>query len=241
MKGEAKMQNKVKDYIESIQGDIKEVLLKNGAIIIDSHLVLTSGKHSPGYIDLRKLAGKSTDIGKIGAMLGETIQRQVGNADYYCDEGFLLVGPETMGRSLAHETACLITDKSVRTNHVWCEQNADKTAMCWNPKIDFADIVAEQHCIIVDDVLTTAKTLMQTINLIRNSGGIVEGAVVVIRRDSTITAEIVDIPWLIALYEVDLQSYDSDNCPLCAKQIPMLLHPGHGHEWIKDHSGYPTA
>ena len=226
--------------IGSAQGNLMDLLNTGDAVFINKHLVLTSGKHSDGYINLRKLAGKSRNLTAIGYNLCDLIHEQTKDTDYV-KNSFILVGPETMGRSFAHETARALNEDEQITDYVWCEANADKTAMQWNSKMEFAGIVAGQHCIIVDDVLTTAKTLKQTVDLIRATGGIVEGAVVVVRRDPNVTAEIVGIPWISALCEVDLQSYEPDSCPLCQKKIPMMLHPGHGHEWIKDHPGYPTV
>lgn len=239
------MTNACAAYLQSIQSGLKDILNQNGAVISQSHLVLTSGKHSDGYINLRKLGGKTEENITIGAYLGNVISLQTkGSESLFNEDPIIIVGPETMGRSFAHETAYAcrhIIEQKYRANYVWCEPNDDKTAMQWNSKLEFATIVAGQHCFVVDDVLTTAKTLNQTLELIRNTGGIVDGVVVVIRRNPEVTAEAVDVPWLIALYEVDLQSYEPDNCPLCQRQVPMMLHPGHGHEWIKDHPDYPTV
>lgn len=229
------------DY--NTQNGIEAILSQNGAIISKSHLVLTSGKHSDGYINLRKLAGETESMVNISGYISEAVTAQIEATDYTENETIVIVGPETMGRCFAQEVAfnlnCELESLDVR--YVWCEPNADKTAMRWNSKLEFPDIVSGQHCIIVDDVLTTAKTLKQTVDLIKSTGGIVDGVVVIVRRDLNIIAETVDVPWLIALYEVNLQSYESNNCPLCQRKVPMMLHPGHGHEWIKDHPGYPTT
>lgn len=232
------MSNSIKDYIANIKEDIEGILTRNAAVISGAHLVLTSNDHSDGYINLRKLAGKSVELATIGGFLGEAINLQVEDAEY--KNNFLLVGPETMGRSFAHEAAYSCND-TTNTDYVWCEPNADKTAMQWNAKLDFAERITGQHCIIVDDVITTATTLKQTVELIKASGGIVEGAIVVVRRNASVTAEAVGIPWLIALYEVNLQNYHPDHCPLCAQKVPMILRPGHGHSWIKEHPDYPVA
>lgn len=239
------MTNQCKSYLDSIQKELQSILNQNGAVISQSHLVLTSGKHSDGYINLRKLGGKIENNITIGTYLGNVISMQTMESKTLLnEEPIIIVGPETMGRSFAHEAAYAcrhIIKQKYHANYVWCEPNADKTAMQWNSKLEFATMVAGQHCFIVDDVLTTAKTLNQTVKLVRDTGGIVDGVVVVVRRNPEITAEVVDVPWLIALYEVNLQNYEPDNCPLCQQQIPMMLHPGHGHEWIKDHPDYPSV
>lgn len=210
---------------------ILDILEAQGAIITDGHVVLTSGKHSAGYINLRKLAGRRDAMADVGEIISQNIHKHT-NAG---SKDILLVGPETMGRNLAQEVAHINGN-----DYVWCEPNSDKTAMQWNQKLDFEEVIKGRRCIILDDVLTTAQSLLQTINLIRSSGGEVKGAVVIIRRNVEISAGVLGIPWLESLQDIGIPAYNAEKCPLCAEKKPIWLHPGHGYEWIKDHPDYPT-
>lgn len=231
-------QKDYRQYIADNHEYIELLLQDNECIISNSHLVLTSGKHSDGYINLRKFAGRTNANLELGSCLGGLIQCLIPK---WSHQQIILIGPETMGRTFLHEAAYNSSTDEQEILYAWCEPNTDKTAMQWNPKLEFADMVKGKTCIIIDDVLTTAKTLTQTIDLIRSSDAEVGGAVVVVQRNPDITAESLGIPWLTALYSINLNSYEPNECPLCKKRIPMLLHPGHGYTWIKNHPEYPTT
>jgi orotate phosphoribosyltransferase len=96
---------------------------------------------------------------------------------------------------------------------------------------------------IVDDLLTTGSSIRQVVRLIEEYGGIVVGAAVVVRRSPNVIAEDCNVPELGVLAEAPpgFAAYDPEDCPLCASKVPVVLRPGHGHEWIKEHPGYPTV
>jgi orotate phosphoribosyltransferase len=115
----------------------------------------------------------------------------------------------------------------------------------WNPKLNFAEMIDGARCYIVDDLLTTAKSVKLAKQLIEATGGKVEGVVVVVRRSQEVTAEAADVPWLYALLDVDgfntWAANENEPCVLCQALVPMKLRPGHGHEWAKGHPDYPTT
>lgn len=231
---------------EIIQNEVREILERNHAMISNAHLVLTNGKHSSGYVNLRQLAGKIDELDDIGSDISDMILERLISLSSnnqpdspiisYITGNIVIVGPETMGRSLAHATTANSDIASIM--YAWCKPSED--GMQWDPKLNFADRIKDHHCFIVDDVLTTAKSIKQTADLIRATGGTVEGAVVVVRRNTSITAETIGIPWLESLLDIDLPLYSSDTCPLCQQRVPMWAHLGHGRAWIKNHPDYPV-
>lgn len=234
----------IQKYLKEIHGSMQELLINQQAIISNSHLVLTSDHHSDGYINVRMLAGSSEAMDQIGYSAYYVINL-IESADCHNPsyDDVMIVGPETMGRSLAQATSeNFLAYEKIDVPYVWCEANAGKTAMQWNSKMPFAERIAGKRCYIVDDVLTTAKTTSQTIQLIEDSGGIIAGVIVAVQRNASTTAETLAVPWLIPLYQVELQDYDPKkcSCPLCERRVPIRLHPGHGHEWIENHPDYPT-
>lgn len=225
-------------------------LRQHDSIITDSHLVLTSGKHSDGYINLRVIASQTKALLKIGEMMAAAIKlhEEMLAIHHFVDaRPIVIVGPETLGRTLAEFTAAHLglsnylawCDMKKDNNHEWAE---------WNQKLNFPEIIQGTRCYIVDDLLTTGKSIKLTEQLIKETGGEVVGVLTVVRRDAKVTAETLDIPWLNPLLEFEslLQSgkfnvYDPDGCELCKDRVPMRLRPGHGHEWTKDHPDYPTC
>lgn len=225
---------------------LEQKLREFNAIITDSHLVLTSEKHSDSYINLRVLAGHVDELYKIGEMIAEAIDKRendivniLSDGDY--EKNIIIVGPETLGRTLAEFTAIA----GGFDYFAWCDMKKDakdNDIAQWNPKLNFPELVCGKRCYIVDDLLTTAKSLKLTKQLIEETGCKVEGVVVVVRRSQNVTAEIAEVPWLYPLLDVSgFNTYEADSCPLCNDKVPMRLRPGHGYEWIEKNPDYPTT
>lgn len=226
---------------------LEQQLKDYNAVITNSHLVLTSGKHSDSYINLRVLAGKTNVLYEIGGMISRAIkEREAEIKDSISDDRrnkIILVGPETLGRTLVEFTAI-----AGHFDFVWCDMKKDNDGndfAGWNPKLNFPETVKRARCYIVDDLLTTAKSVKLTQRLIEKTGGKVEGVVVVARRSEKVTAEFIGVPWLYSLLDIScFNTWKADKeepCPLCEADVPMKLRPGHGHEWINEHPGYPTC
>lgn len=224
---------------------LKRKLEELKAFIVCSHLVLTSGKHSDCYINLRVLAGHVSVLWEIGRMIAAAInkrERETNHTRSHEDyqKRIVLVGPETLGRTLAEFAA--ISGGS--EYFAWCDMKKDNDISIaeWNPKLNFAEMVNGARCYIIDDLLTTAKSVKLVKQLIENTGGQVDGVVVVVRRDQEVTAETVDVPWLCSLLDVEgFNVYEAGSCRLCEAKVPMKPRPGHGHEWIEKNKDYPVA
>jgi orotate phosphoribosyltransferase len=215
-------------------------LNKFNAVIAGSHLVLTSGKHSNGYINLRMIAGHTDVLYSIGEIIATLIIDRENELGGDTVRQIIVVGPETMGRTLAEFTAIA----GSFNNFAWCDMKKDQDGDYaeWSPKLNFSEIINGARCYIVDDLLTTGKSLIETKLLIEKSCGEVAGAIVVVRRDKNVTTETIDIPWLYTLLDADnFETHEADLCPMCAAEVPMRLRPGHGHEWAKNHESYPTT
>lgn len=225
---------------------LEQQLNEFNAVITNSHLVLTSGKHSDGYINLRVLAGQVDVLYEVGEMIAAAIdgrendiEDDISDGDY--GKNIVIVGPETLGRTLTEFTAFAGGFESF----VWCNMKKDEEGNDvaeWNPKLNFAEMVNGARCYIIDDLLTTAKSVKLAKQLVEETGGKVEGVIVVVRRSQEVTAEAAGVPWLYPLLDVSgFNIHEADSCPLCEAKVPMKLRPGHGHEWIKDHLDYPTC
>lgn len=224
---------------------LNELLVRNGAIITGSHLVLTSGKHSDSYANIRKLEGDAEAMHDIGVAFAEAIQEhEVEIWPTLSEEDkakpVVILGPETLGRSLAEATAIAGGLKY----YAWCVMSKDsegKSFAEWNGKMELQELLKGSRFYGVDDMNTTGGSLMDTKELGEKTGGKFEGAIVVARRDQKVTAETLGIPWLHQLIEITgFNTYEAAECPLCAKRVPMRLRPGHGHEFIKNNPDYPV-
>src|SRR3989338_11424861 len=59
-----------------MQNEVIKILKKVGAIITDSHIVLTSGRHSDAYINPDSLFPYTREVSKIGKIFAETFKNK---------------------------------------------------------------------------------------------------------------------------------------------------------------------
>lgn len=219
-----------------------EAILKHlaeaGAVLTNRHFVFSKGGHGTGYIDMRRVGHQSSWLDDVADGMAEKIK------PYRVD---LVVGPETLGRSLAEKIGAWL-----ELDAIWCDvedaEGEDKKVASFNPKFDFGRLIKPGvRVAIVDDLLTTGSSLLAVAELVKSVGGEVAVAVVVVRRTPDVTAANVGADNLVVMAEIDgFALFTAAECAAhgpCSKRVPVTLRPGHGHKWIQrlENAGYPTA
>jgi orotate phosphoribosyltransferase len=147
---------------------------------------------------------------EIGRRLAETLREH---------DPTLVVGPTTGGVLLAFETARQLEGTLGRTvRDVFAEPlepGRRGLRRGW-------PVSANDRIVLVDDILTTGASLLETVSAVRAAGGEPMAAAVIVDR-STQPAEL-GFP-LTALGRIEISSWAPDGCPLCAAGEP-LLKPG---------------
>lgn len=214
--------------------EVLEYLGENDAVLTNSHFIYTSGMHGTAYINMRAVAHRSRWLVHIGQQLALLL------GEYEFD---VVVGPETLGRTLAPLTARW----SGCDPAVWCdivEEDGEKKAV-FSPKLDFGRLVKGKKVAVVDDLLTTGSSIRLVADLIAATGGEVVAAAAVVRRTSDVTAESCGVPALEVLADVSgFAVFTPEECAEhgpCSQMTPVVLRPGHGWKWIEDHPDYPTT
>lgn len=216
--------------------ELLRFLEENRAIIHNKHFVYTSGNHGTSYIDMRTVAHRAQDMSKIGRVLGATLL--VGGYDVD-----LVIGPETLGRTLAAHAAEHTKSGAV----VWCdmsEKDGRKVAS-FPPKLkEFPKLVYNKRLAIVDDLLTTGTSIHAVADLVRRYSGDPVVAAAAVRRSPSVTAQDCGVGSLEVLADVEgFKVFSEEECAIsgpCAAEAPVVLRPGHGHKWIEEHPNYPT-
>jgi orotate phosphoribosyltransferase len=218
--------------------EILHGLAKHGAVLTNKHFVYTSGLHGPAYVNMRAAAHDSELLHDIASDLADVVD------EYEAD---VIIGPETLGRTLAGLTGTYFTSEVCA---IWCdivEEDGVKRAS-FSPKLDFGRFITPGVKVaIVDDLLTTGSSVKLTADLVASLGGEVVVAAVVVRRTPDVTAEDCGAQVLTVLAEVDgFATFSEQDCRAsgpCSERVPMVLRPGHGHEWIliPENSKYPVA
>lgn len=191
--------------------NVLDLLTEQGAIQ-DGHFEYESGRHGRHYVEKFRLLERP----KIGAGLCQQI------ADEFKDLApEVVAGPTTGGLLLAYETARALGNEVLA---YFAEPNSAHDGRVFGRGFEFQ---LGQPTLIVDDVLTTGRSLRDTIEAVRAKGGKPIGVGVIVDRTNGAKApdgELDGLPFFACL-SIDIPSYPPgpDECPLCAEDVPLTV------------------
>ena len=134
-------------------------------------------------------------------------------ADHFREQAVQVVaGPTTVGIILAYEVA-----RQLGVRSIFAEKEGAERVFRRGFNIDPGERV-----LIVDDILTTGGSIREVMTAVTGLGGEVTGIGVLVDRSEQQTE--FGVP-LFSCHHAITTTYTSDNCPLCAAQIP-LVKPG---------------
>ncbi len=172
-------------------------LLRDCGALLEGHFLLSSGRHSGKYIEKFRILEQPR--------LTERLAQEM--AAGFKDESVALVaGLSTGGALIAHEVA-----KALQCCFLFAERVSGQLMLRRGFRIDRGARV-----LVVEDVLTTGASVQELINLLRDEGGQVVGVACLVQRGEPH----LDIPFF-ALMRLPLETYPPDDCPLCARGIPL--------------------
>ena len=181
------------------QEEVKELLVKTNAIM-NGHFVLTSGLHSPHYVEKFNVLQQPKYTEQLCKAMAEKFKDS---------QSETVVGPMTGGILLAHETGKALGTRAIFTERV-------------NGKMTFRRGFAlhkGERCLIVEDIVTTGGSIREVIDVVKAAGGIpVAVSMLVDRSGGKATFE--DVP-STALLNMDVETYEPATCPLCQKGMPL--------------------
>jgi orotate phosphoribosyltransferase len=184
---------------------VEELFARSGALL-DGHFLLKSGRHAGRYLE-KFLVLQHPAFGV------ELCRRLAGALEPH--EPTLVVGPTTGGVLLAFETARQLGG-SVRAAFAEPVGGGGRTLRRGWP-LGSTDRVA-----LVDDILTTGASLVETVEAIRAAGAEPVAAAVIVDR----SVEAVELGFpLHALGRLEIPSWEPDACALCAAGV-RLRKPG---------------
>lgn len=219
------------------QQDIVEVLTDCHTIIVNSHFVYTGGRHGSSYVNKDRIY---PDTLKIGVLCMEIAGRFAG------DKVEVVIAPAVGGVIMSHLVAhalTLINGYSVLS--VYAEKgtrpmphddlrigDANYETGLFVISRGHEKLMANKNVLVVDDVLTTGGTADKVIHATRTAGGKVIGLGVLCNRGGVTPSEVGEVPKLVSLLDLALDSYTEDDCPLCRQGVPINKDIGWGAEWL---------
>ena len=179
--------------------EVEDLLIETSAIM-EGHFLLTSGLHSPRYVEKFNVLQKPVYTEKLCRAMAEKFKDA--NIE-------TVVGPVTGGILLAHETG-----KALGTRAIFTERE--------NGKMTFRrgfTLHEGERVLIVEDIVTTGGSIREVIDVVKEHGGIPVAVSMLVDRSGG-KATFGDVP-STALLHMDVQPYQPDECPLCKQGIPM--------------------
>jgi len=169
--------------------------------LLDGHFILTSGRHAARYLEKFWVLQYPEMAVEIGRRMADAL---IGY------EPTLVVGPTTGGVLLAHETGRQLGERLGHTvRGVFAERDEGggrRLRRGWS-------VAADERVVLVDDILTTGLSLVETVEAVRAAGVEPLAAAVMVDRSS---GAIEGAPPLHALGRIEIPSWAADACPLCA-------------------------
>ena len=181
------------------QEEVRALLVKTGAIM-DGHFLLTSGLHSPHYVEKFNVLQHPAYTAQLCAAMAEKFKDA---------EIETVVGPVTGGILLAHETG-----KSLGTRAIFTERVDGK--MTFRRGFSLRE---GERVLIVEDIVTTGGSIKEVIEVVKAAGAVPVAVSMLVDRSGG-KANFGDVP-STALLTMDVETYSPDTCPLCAKGVPM--------------------
>jgi len=179
--------------------DLLSLFRRSGALL-EGHFRLTSGLHSPGYLQCALVLQHPRDAEALGAALAA----RAASLGATC-----VLSPALGGIVIGHEVA-----RGLGVRALFAERQEGALMLRRGFHLAAADKV-----LVVEDVVTTGGSTRETMDVARKAGAEVVGACSVVDRSGG--RQDLGVPFH-ALLPMSLPTYPPDACPLCAEGLPVV-------------------
>jgi orotate phosphoribosyltransferase len=183
-----------------MSNDILALFRKTGALL-DGHFILRSGLHSREYFQCALLLQDTEIAAKVCGWLADKLR------EFDCDSvispalGGIIVGQE-VGRSLGKR-------------HIFVEKDEGKLVLRRGFQIS-----PREKFLVVEDVVTRGGRVQETIDIVRNHGGVVSAVGVIVDRSGKSKPNF-GCPF-VGLVEMSVENFSADNLPPDLAKIPAV-------------------
>mgnify|MGYP001169475181 CR=1 FL=1 len=182
-----------------------DILRKTNALL-EGHFVLSSGLHSSKYIQCAKLLSFPNKAEKICKSLANKIKTKFKKID-------LILAPAMGGVIIGYEIGKLLKKETI-----FCERINGKFTLRRGFKIKRGLKV-----LIIEDVITTGKSSLECVKLIKKSKAKLVGFATIIDRSSKKSLKIRNN--IVSHLKIDVPTYKKNKLPKELKLIPITT-PG---------------
>lgn len=175
--------------------------------ILKGHFILSSGLHSNTYMQCARVLMEPKRAEKLCSILAQKIIDRLGNN--FAD---IVVAPAMGGVIVGYEMA-----KQLNLPSIFCE----RVNGTFELRRGF-DIKKNARVLVVEDVITTGKSSLETYELVKKIGGNIVAEACLVDRSGDDNLEQKMLVPVISLLKVDVKTFDEKNIPIELKNIEAI-------------------
>jgi orotate phosphoribosyltransferase len=180
-------------------------LFRSTGAYLEGHFRLTSGLHSPNYLQCALVLRHPPAAEDLGRRLAAELRTIVN------EPVALVVSPALGGLIIGHEVA-----RAMETPFLFTERDPETRKMMLRRGFT---VQPGQTAVVVEDVITTGGSTRDVIDTLRAAGARVLAAGSIIDRSGG-TADL-GIP-RVALATLQVAAHRPEECPLCREGVPVV-------------------
>ncbi len=168
--------------------------------LLEGHFRLTSGLHSPGYLQCALVLQHPSEAERCGAEIAARVRDL---------KAAVVLSPALGGIVIGQEVA-----RGLGVRAIFAERQDGVLTL----RRGFT-LSPGERVLVVEDVVTTGGSTRETIEVARVAGAQVVGAAAIINRSGGQPA--LDVPFT-ALASLSVPTWSPDACPMCAEGRPVV-------------------
>jgi orotate phosphoribosyltransferase len=174
-------------------------LLRETGALLQGHFRLSSGLHSPTYVQCALLLEHPRNAVAVGEELALAVRSMKPSK---------IVAPALGGVIIGYTVA-----QSLGVPFIFTERKGGEMTLRRGFHIE-----PGESLVIVEDVVTTGKSTRETAAVLASRGGRVAGFASILNRSGKENP--FEAPY-VSLLSLDLEAHEEARCPLCARGIPL--------------------
>jgi orotate phosphoribosyltransferase len=178
----------------ALSSDQVLLLFRRVGALLEGHFKLSSGLHSPGYLQSALVLQYPREAERLGAALADAVRTL---------EPDVVMSPALGGIVIGQDVA-----RALDVPAIFAERQDGALTL----RRGFS-LAPGARVLVVEDVVTTGGSTRETIDVATRSGGVVVGAASIIDRSGGNQG--LPVPYS-SLAQVAFPTYQPDTCPLCA-------------------------
>ncbi len=190
----------------------KDVLkiFKSEKALLSGHFLLSSGLHSPNYLQCALLLQKPWVAEKLARALAKKIK---GKTD-------VVMGPALGGVIVSHEMARVLKVRSIFAERLPAGQAGVEGVLTLRRGFE---LKKNEKVLVVEDVVTTGKSTNEVIEIVKQNGARAAGVASIVNRSGA------ENPFRVPFYsllKIDIKTFRPEECPLCREGKIPAVKPG---------------